>query len=439
MKAKDKYIIVNGIIIDPVKENMYKANIIISDGVIENIIERDKNISEYTDAGYEIIDAKGFYIGPGLADTHVHFRDPGFTHKEDILTGANAAKKGGYTQIVLMANTNPHVDNVDTLSYVINKGKTTGIKIDTCANVTLDMEGKELVNMDELLANGAVGFTDDGVPIMDAKLCYEAIKKCARLDVPISFHEENPSFIENNGINKGKASMHYQIGGSPREAEIDMIKRDIDLAKKCREEIEENPKIVIQHISTQEGVELVRRAKLEGLNVYAEATPHHFSLTEDAAIEHGTLAKMNPPLRTLSDMLAIKEGLSDGTIDMIATDHAPHSEEEKDKPITEAPSGITGLETAFSLAIRELINTKLISFPKLFKLMSFNPCQLYKLPGGIIKKDAPADLIVFDSNLEWEVRKEDFKSKSTNSPFIGQKLPGRILYTFCDGKIVYKA
>jgi len=436
---KTNYLITNGTIIDPDKGNMYKANIIIRDGIIENIVERDHNLSEYLDEGFKIIDATNLFIGPGLCDTHVHFRDPGFTHKEDILTGAEAAKKGGYTQIVLMANTNPHVDNVETLHYVINKGKDTGIHINTCANVTMDMKGKELTDMDTLLSEGAVGFTDDGVPILDEDLCYEAMLKCGRLDVPISFHEENPEYITNNGVNHGTASEHYNIGGSDRQAEIDMIRRDIDIVSRIKIEKDIDVKAVIQHISTKEGVELVRQAKLEGLDIHAEATPHHFTLTEEAVIKYGTNAKMNPPLRTTEDREAIIEGLRDGSIDLIATDHAPHSKEEKDKPITEAPSGIIGLETAFSLAIRELVKPGILSYPELFRRMSTLPCRLYSLTGGSIKKDIPADLIIFDPTSEWTVKEEKIRSKSTNSPFIGESLPGVIHYTICDGTIVYSS
>lgn len=437
-KKQNNYLIINGTIIDPSKGNMYKANIIIRDGMIENIVERDKSLSEYLDEHFEVIDAAGLYIGPGLCDTHVHFRDPGFTYKEDINSGAEAAKKGGYTHIVLMANTNPHVDNIDTLRYVIDKGAKTGINILTCANVTMDMKGQELTDMDTLLQNGAVGFTDDGVPIMDEELCLKAMKKCAELNVPISFHEENPEYITNNGVNHGEASEYFGIGGSDRQAEIDMITRDIELARKLKNEYELLPKVVIQHISTKEGVELVRQAKLEGLNVHAEATPHHFTLTETSVIKHKTLAKMNPPLRTEADKDAIKLGLQDGSIDLIATDHAPHSKEEKEKPLTEAPSGITGLETAFGLAVRELIKTGTLTFPELFDRMAKTPCELYGLTGGVIAKNTPANLIVFDPNSEWEVREEDFKSKASNSPFIGEKLPGVICYTICNGDVVYK-
>lgn len=413
--------IINGTIINPELNKMYKADL-------------EVNSPEGSEEENLVIDATGLYIAPGMADTHVHFRDPGFTYKEDIITGSKAAMKGGYTQIVLMANTNPKVDNLDTLSYVLDKGKDTGIHINTCANVTMGMQGKELVPMETLKANGAVGFTDDGVPIMDADICLEAMKRSALLGVPISFHEENPAFIENNGVNRGKASSYYGIGGSPREAEIDLISRDIELAKKACEEVA-GPIVVIQHISTKEGVELVRQAKKSGLNIHAEATPHHFSLTEDAVIKYGTNAKMNPPLREEEDRLAVIEGLKDGTIDLIATDHAPHSAEEKAKSILEAPSGIVGLETCLSLAIKHLVNTNHLTYPQLFNRLSLAPCELYGLEGGKVDNSLNLDLVIFDSNEEWVVK--DFESKSSNSPFIGEKLPGVIKYTICGGRIVY--
>lgn len=418
----------------------------IRDGKIADIIVKSEGTTEIkaqnavatappSDSDNDILDATGLYIAPGMADTHVHFRDPGFEYKEDIDSGAKAAAAGGYTQIVLMANTNPHVDNEDTLSYVLDKGAKTGIHIHTCANVTKDMAGRELVDMEALKNAGAVGFTDDGVPIMNEKLCLEAMRKCAELDVPISFHEENPELIENNGINRGFASEYFKIGGSPREAEIDLIKRDIDLVFRCIDKYGLNPKLVIQHISTREGVWMVRDAKKRGLNIHAEATPHHFTLTEEAVIEHGTLAKMNPPLRTVTDKQAIKVGLMDGTIDLIATDHAPHASFEKEKPLTEAPSGIIGLETALSLAIEELIRPGFMTYPQLFNRLSLAPCELYGLEGGKIKKTLNADLVIFDPKGTWVAG--DFKSKSSNSPFTGRNLSGVIKYTICGGKIVY--
>ncbi len=378
----------------------------------------------------EEIDLNGQIVAPGLVDVHVHFRDPGFTHKEDIHTGAAAAAKGGFTSVVLMANTKPAADNVETLAYVRNKGKETGIHVYTCANVTKGLLGKELTDMETLSAQGAAGFTDDGIPLMDERLLREALQRASKCGKPVSLHEENPSLIKNNGVNAEKAAAYYGIGGSPREAEISMVERDLRIA------VEEDADLSIQHISTKEAVELVRQAKKKSSHIYAEAAPHHFTLTEDAVIRYGTLAKMNPPLRREEDRLAVIEGLRDGTIDMIATDHAPHSAEEKAKPLTEAPSGIIGLETALSLGIRELVEKEYLSMMELIGKMSLAPAKLYHLDAGYLKEGGPADLVVFDPKREWVV--QDFASKSANSPFVGETMPGVVSYTICGGKIVYR-
>lgn len=434
----------NGTIIDPVRETLYQADLEIKEGKISKIIDQGKTSLSIDDrkqteaveesACYseemQVIDGTGLLIAPGLADTHVHFRDPGFTYKEDIFTGAKAAERGGFTEIVLMANTRPPVDNTETLRYVLDRGKETGIHIASCVNVTMGMAGKALTPMEELSEAGAAGFTDDGIPLMDAELVKEAMMRAKALGKPISFHEENPQLISNNGVNAGKAAAFCQIGGSPREAEISLVKRDLELAKQTGAEV------VIQHISTAEVVELLRKYKAQGTKVHGEATPHHFTLTEDAVIAKGTLAKMNPPLREETDRLAIIEGLRDGTIDLIATDHAPHSSEEKAKPITEAPSGIIGLETALSLGIRELINKGYLSWPQLIQRMSTMPCRLYGIEGGEIKEGAGANLVIFHPEKTWKVT--SFASKSSNSPFLGEELPGVIYYTICDGKIVYQ-
>lgn len=425
----------NGMIIDPVKDKLYRADLQIEEGRIARIIERNENEAEdlrdtKAFAQTEVLDAAGLMIAPGLADTHVHFRDPGFTYKEDIHTGARAAARGGFTQIVLMANTKPTVDNPETLSYVLDKGKETGIHINSCANVTLKMEGKVLAPMELLAKQGAAGFTDDGIPLLDKELVRRAMTEAGRLGKPVSFHEENPAMIANNGINRGKASQFYGIGGSPREAEIDLVKRDLELA------LETGAEVVIQHISTREAVELLRQAKAKGAHVHGEATPHHFTLTEEAAIQKGALAKMNPPLRDEADRQAIIEGLKDGTIDLIATDHAPHSREEKERTVTEAPSGIIGLETALSLGVRELVKKGYLTWPELIRRMSTAPCELYGLAGGRMEDGVPADLVLFHPQETWRVA--EFASKSANSPFIGDELPGVIYYTICDGKIVYR-
>lgn len=420
----------NGMIIDPVKDITYKADLQIEDGRVLRILKEGEALKKELSDNVQVIDGDGLMVAPGLADTHVHFRDPGFTYKEDINSGAAAAVRGGFTQIVLMANTKPPVDNVETLSYVLKKGRQTGIHIASCANVTRQMAGKELVDMEELAKAGAAGFTDDGIPLVDEELVRKAMEQARKWDKPISFHEEDPARIVNNGVNAGKAAAYYGIGGSPREAEIGLVKRDLELA------LQTGAEVVIQHISSKEAVELVRRAKAKGARVYAEATPHHFTLTQEAVMEKGTLAKMNPPLREEEDRMAIIEGLKDGTIDFIATDHAPHSREEKERSITEAPSGIIGLETSLSLGIRELVEPGHLSYGKLMHAMSTAPCRLYKLDGGRIEEGMAADLVLFAPKERWVV--SEFASKSANSPFIGEELPGVVYYTICGGNIVYQ-
>ena len=396
-------LIKNGMVIDPANRIEQPADVLVKDGRILRIAKEitEEGLSPFGSAcgtDCETIDASGCIVAPGLVDVHVHFRDPGFTYKEDIESGAQAALRGGFTSVVLMANTKPAVDNADTLLYVIEKGKKTGLKVYTCATVTKGMAGKELTDMEMLLEKGAAGFTDDGIPIMDAGLLERAMTEAASLHVPVSLHEEDPGLISNNGVNRGKASAYFGIGGSPREAEISLIRRDLEIVLKT------GAILNVQHISTKEGVELVRQAKkkaaLSGMNnIHAEATPHHFSLTEEAVIEHGTLAKMNPPLRGEADRQAIIEGLRDGTIDIIATDHAPHSQDEKARPITEAPSGIIGLETALALGITNLVSQKRLTMVQLIERMSANPAQMYRLSAGTLAQGSAADIVIFDAKV----------------------------------------
>lgn len=422
--------ITNGYLIDPKSGMEGYYDVLIKENKIVRIVEKGTPIADLSSQQLQQIDATGKTIIPGLVDVHVHFRDPGFTHKEDIETGAAAAAKGGFTTVVLMANTKPAVDNKETLQYVLTKGRKTGIHIHTCANVTMGLQGKELVEMEALSEAGAAGFTDDGIPLMDEELLRIALQKAAKLGKPISLHEENPTLITNNGVNAGEAAKYYGIGGSPREAEISMVERDIQIA------LTEEADLSIQHISTKEAVELVRQAKKQSSHIFAEATPHHFTLTEEAVIKHGTLAKMNPPLREEADRMAIIKGLQDGTIDMIATDHAPHSVEEKAKPITEAPSGITGLETSLSLGIRELVEPGYLTMKQLMERMSLAPAQLYHLDAGYLAENGPADLVILDEKAQWIAG--GYASKASNTPFTGEKMPGVIAYTICDGKIVYQ-
>lgn len=429
--------ITNGYLIDPQSGVEGYRDIWIKDNKIKAITAPGEEAAQ-PDAAKQPeepvteIDAAGQIIAPGLVDVHVHFRDPGFTYKEDIESGAAAAAKGGFTSVVLMANTKPPVDNEETLAYILQKGRKTGIHVHTCANVTIGMKGQALVDMEALSLAGAVGFTDDGIPLLDEKLLREALQTAAKLHKPVSLHEENPAYIKNNGIHAGKAAEYYGIGGSPREAEISMVERDIRIA------LSENADLSVQHISTKEAVELVRQAKKKSAHIFAEATPHHFTLTQEAAIAHGTLAKMNPPLREEADRMAIIEGLRDGTIDMIATDHAPHSVQEKAKPVTEAPSGIIGLETALSLGIRELVMPGYLTMKDLLVKMSLAPARLYHLDAGYIAEGGPADLVLFQKDAVWKVEKDKLASKAENTPFIGETLPGVVTCTICGGEVVYK-
>lgn len=379
----------------------------------------------------KVIDAEGLLVAPGLVDVHVHFREPGYTWKENITTGAAAAAKGGFTSVVMMANTKPTVDNRETLEYVLDRGRKTGIHVYACANVTVGMQGKVLTPMEELAAAGAVGFTDDGIPIMDEKLVRDAMERAAALDLPLSFHEENPELISENGINRGEASKRLCIGGSPREAEITLAERDLKLALKT------GASINIQHISAAETVELIRKAKEMGTNIHAEATPHHFTLTEAAIEKYGAMAKMNPPLRTEEDRMEIIHGLADGTIDIIATDHAPHTVEEKSKPITQAPSGIIGLETALALGITELMGKGYLTMCQLLRLMSTNPAALYHLDAGYLAEGGPADLVLIDTYAR--LIPGDYASKASNSPFTGWNLKGKVVKTIASGVEVYTA
>ena len=422
----------NGRVVDSVTGTDEIMNIIIKDNIIEEV-GHDISIDETDTDNITVIDAAGLVVAPGLMDTHVHFRDPGFTYKEDIITGAAAAARGGFTSVVCMANTKPAVDNIETLDYIQKKGETTGIHVMQTAAVTKDLKGTELVDMEALADAGAVGFTDDGIPIMDEHVLTMAMKKAAELDLPISLHEEDPEFIIKSGVNQGKVAEQLGYGGASSTAEDVMVARDCVLA------LHTGASVCIQHISSGNSVELVRTAKKLGADVHAEATPHHFTLTEDAVLMYGTNARMNPPLRTEDDRVKIIEGIKDGTIDMIVTDHAPHSEEEKAKPLESAPSGITGLETSLALGIKSLVEPGHISLMKLMELMSKNPAEFYRMVPGSVTKGAPADLVIFGEKETWTVRKEDFASKASNSPFIGWELPGKVHYTICSGKIVYQA
>ena len=422
----NKVLIKSGKLINPATNFEGIVDISIEDGLIKEISPSiSSDYFEYDD----IIDAKGMVVSPGLIDIHSHFRDPGFTHKEDLLSGAESAAAGGYTTVILMANTNPKIDSVESLNYVLEKAKDCPINILQEAALTIDFKDK-LVDMDLLHKAGAAGFTNDGVPVMNTKTLRDAMIKAAQLDTVIALHEEDNSLIDNHGINAGPIAEKLGLKGAPRVSEDIMVARDCMLA------LETGACIDIQHISSGNAVDFIRYAKSIGVKVFAEATPHHFTLTEDDVLEHGVLAKMNPPLRSAEDRERIIAGLIDDTIEIIATDHAPHTDKEKNVDFTKAPSGIIGLETALPLAVTELVMKNRLSMIHMLSKFTSNPARYYKLDKGNIEIGKVADICIFDPDQEYRVK--GFKSKSSNSPFLGRSLYGKVKYTLVAGKIVYK-
>ncbi len=417
-------IIRNGRVLDPATGFDAVADVQILGGKIAAIgtIEASDDIAW---------DAQGLVVAPGLVDVHSHFRDPGQTQKEDIFSGAQAAAHGGYTTVVCMANTRPPVDNCETLGYILDRAAAQPIHVLQDACITLGMEGQALVPMEQLLRAGAAGFTDDGIPLLDPQLARAAMQAASCLNTVLSLHEEDPRLIGKPGVNQGLISHQLSHPGAPRISEDVLVARDVMLA------VETGARVNFQHLSSKNAVAAVRMGRQLGGDIWAEATPHHFSLTEQAVLEHGAMAKMNPPLRTEEDRQAIIEGLRDGTIAIIATDHAPHTAAEKAKGLLDAPSGIIGLETALSLGIMNLVVPGYLTLSELLAKMTCNPAALYGLDAGRLCVGGPADLVLFDPDEEYRI--EEFASKSQNSPFLGVPLRGRVKATICRGSIVYKA
>ena len=422
-----KYLFKGGHLVDPVQKIDEICDIFVSDDVVEAI-----NPESIPDDA-EIIDVSEKFIFPGLVDMHTHAREPGEEYKEDIESASRAAAAGGYTTIVTMANTKPPIDTADRIAFVYERGMLASTWVYPVGAVSKNLAGEQLAELADITQAGAVAFSDDGNPIANSELMRNALTYSAQLDIPILVHEIDPELSAGGQINEGKVSSLTGIRGIPAAAETSMIARDIDLLELT------GGKLHIQHISTSGSVELIRTAKSKGLHITCEVTPHHLVLTEDDVLESGfdSNFKMMPPLRSADDVESLRQGLTDGTIDAIATDHAPHALHEKDNPFDLANFGIVGLETALSLVWTKLVMTNVIDKSRLVELMSVNPAKILDIPAGTLKPGSYADITVFDPDIEWTVNPKDFESKSRNTPFAGWKLSGKVIMTMVSGDIVF--
>ncbi|MGQ7367053.1 dihydroorotase [Streptococcus suis] len=416
----------NGRVVDP-QSGLDKVCDLLIDG--KKIIKIDDVITEDVE---QVIDATGLVVAPGLVDVHVHFREPGQTHKEDIHTGALSAAAGGFTSVVMMANTSPTISTVETLKEVLESAKKEAIHIYSVATITNQFDGQHLTDFPALLEAGAVAFSDDGIPLTNAGVVRKAMKLAKEQDCLISLHEEDPDLNGVLGLNEQVAEKHFHVCGATGVAEYSMIARDVMIA------YETGARVHIQHLSKAESVKVVEFAQGLGAKVTAEVAPQHFSRTEDLLLTKGANAKMNPPLRLESDRLAVIEGLKSGVITVIATDHAPHHADEKNvEDVTQAPSGMTGLETSLSLGLTHLVEDGHLTLLQLLEKMTINPAKIYGLDAGYLSENGPADLVIFDPHADRLVT-ADFASKSANSPFVGDSLKGEVRFTISDGKIVFQ-
>lgn len=381
--------------------------------------------------GAEVVDCQGHLLSPGLLDIQVHFREPGQEHKETIATGSKSAAAGGVTLVACMPNTKPVIDDVAIVDFVHKRARETAfVNVRTYAAISKAMKGEEITEMGLLVEAGAVGFTDDGLPVMNAGVMRKALTYARELGVPVAQHAEDLNLSCGSCMNEGKISAHLGVGGAPNAAEAVMVARDIMLAELTGGQYH------VLHISTAEAIEEVRRAKKKGLRVTAEAAPHHFTLTDEAVLEYRTFSKMNPPLRAEKDRLAVIEGLADGTIDAIATDHAPHDQESKRVPLSSAAYGIVGLETMLPLSLG-LYHKGIMSLRDVMAAMTYKPADIIHVEAGRLKKGARADLTLIDLDREWVMEPEEFASKSKNSPFDHWKTKGRAIRTIVGGDTVY--
>ncbi|SHM84019.1 dihydroorotase [Caldanaerovirga acetigignens] len=405
------------------------------DGIMDVLIEGERiaMIGEnLKDEDAKVIDLSGLLLVPGFVDMHVHLRDPGLEYKEDIESGAKSAAAGGFTAVACMPNTVPPVDNAALVSYILSKGQKAGFsRVLPIGCISKGREGKELAEIGEMASAGAVAFSDDGNCISDASLMRRALMYAGDFGKVVIDHCEDPALSAGGVMNEGYVSTLLGLPGIPRSAEEVMVARDVILAN------ETGARVHIAHVSTKGSVEIIRKAKAQGIPVTCEVAPHHLVLTEDAVMGYNTNAKVNPPLRTEEDVEALIEGLKDGTIDAIASDHAPHSMDEKDVEFDKAAFGISGLETSLGLILTFLVGQGKLSLEEAVKKMSVNPARILGIEGGSLKEKAPADITVIDLNKRWTVESDKFFSKGKNTPFEGWELKGKAVMTIVRGKIVY--
>jgi dihydroorotase len=416
-----------GRLIDPSQGTDALLDLLLVDGTVAEIGEG----IEAPD-GAEIVDASGLVVAPGLIDLHVHLREPGGEHKETIASGARAAVAGGFTAVVAMPNTDPPTDNPAAVGFVLAQGlRAQACHVYPSGTITVGQKGEPLAEMGERIDAGAVTVTDDGKPVTNSGVMRLALEYAQSFDIPVSVHPEDLALSDDGSMNEGITATRLGLTGIPNAAEDTMIARDVFLAELT------GGRLHVQHVSTRRGVELIRSAKAAGVRVTAEATPHHFTLTDEAVESYRTNAKMNPPLRSAADRAAVREGVRDGTLDVIATDHAPHHYDEKEQAFEDAPNGIVGLETALGLALTELVHTGLIDLPTLVERMSTAPARAFSLPGGTLAVGSPADVTIFDPDQEWVVDPDAFRSRSHNTPFGGRRLRGRAVRTIVGGRTAW--
>lgn len=430
-------LIKNGYVIDPSSGREGIFDILIQEERIikvgSSLISEDEEKENMNHGKLTVIDAKGKYVMPGFVDLHVHLREPGFEYKETIETGSLAAAAGGFTTICSMPNTNPVTDSFATISDLLDRAKKVGlVNILPIGSITVGQAGKELADILGMKKAGAVALSEDGKSVMDPSLYMEAMKLAVEQDLPIFAHCEDSSLVRNGAMNEGARSQELGIPGIGNIVEDLIVARDILLAK------ETGAKLHICHCSTKDSVKFIAMAKKEGLSVTGEVCPHHFTLTDADIPSKESNYKMNPPLRSEEDLIALKEALRDGVIDVIATDHAPHSEEEKSKSFLEAPFGIVGLETAFALTNTELVKEGYLTARQMVEKMSLNPARILGIDRGSIGEGKVADIVIADPKAEYQIDKNSFRSKGKNTPFHGRKVFGRVEYTFVNGRVVYQ-